>query len=225
MIGDFAIIAEGFTDQLVLKNVILGFFDEHEEPVVNFEQPLLDATSRSAQPAHGGWTLVRRYFQERKFLQALQYNKYLVVHIDADIAAELGTPLVVDGKQRTPTELVEDIIAYFRGLLGDEIWSAHQERFLFAIGSDSIECWLLSLVFDRAQKSKRGKTTGCLRALDHEFREKGRPPLSKGESKQPEAYRELSESFRTRAEVEEAAEHNPGFQRFVAQLASIEPTW
>jgi hypothetical protein len=225
MTGDFAIIAEGYTDQVVLKNVIFGFFGEDNEPVVNFEQPLLDATSQSAGHAHGGWTLVRRYFEEKKFLQALQLNKYLVIHVDADIAEELGVPLVVNKKQRTPVELVEDVIVYFRGLIGDEIWSAHQARFLFAIGSDSIECWLLSLVFDRSKKAKRKKTTGCLEAMNNELRKKGRPPLSSGGSKDlkdPNEYRTLSESFEELSQIEEAAEYNPGFRRFVDQLKAID---
>jgi hypothetical protein len=222
MTGDFAIIAEGITDQLVLKNVILGFFDEQEEPVVNFAQPLLDATSKSTEYAHGGWTLVRQYFQERKFLQALQLNKYLVVHIDADIAADLGIELVANGQQRTPAEFVEAIIEYFRGLIGDEVWNKHHARFVFAIGIDAIECWLLPLVFDRSNKKKLQKTTGCLDTIDRELRKKNRPTLSRGESKDPDAYRDLSEDFKRRADVEEAARHNPGFQRFVHQLGSIE---
>ena len=170
MTGDFAIIAEGITDQIVLKNVILGFFDEQEEPVVNFAQPLLDATSKSTEYAHGGWTLVRQYFQERKFLQALQLNKYLVVHIDADIAADLGIELVANGTQRKPAEFVDAIIEYFRGLIGDEVWNKHHARFVFAIGIDAIECWLLPLVFDRSNKKKLQKTTGCLDTIDRELR-------------------------------------------------------
>jgi hypothetical protein len=198
MNGDFAIIAEGYTDQVVLKNIILGFFDEHEEPVVNFEQPLLDATSKSSKPAYGGWTLVRKYFEERKFLQALQVNRYLVVHIDADIASELGVPLVVGGKQRTPAELVDDIVTHFRALIGDKIWHEHQARFLFAIGSDSIECWLLPLVFDGNKKAKLKKTTGCLKAIDHELRKQKRSTLSKQDSKDPDVYPEVSPHFRNR---------------------------
>lgn len=225
MTGDFAIIAEGITDQLVLRNVILGFFDEHEEPVVNFEQPMLDATSRSAEHAPGGWTLVRQYFKDRKFLQALQFNKYLVVHIDADISEELGIPLVVEGKQRTQAELVEDIITCFQALIGEDIWSKHQSRFLFAIGSDSIECWLLPLVFDRSNKSKLKKTTGCLAAIDHELRKKKHPTLSQDDSKNPDAYRELSDQFAKKTDVENAAKYNPGFKRFLEQLSPIEATW
>jgi hypothetical protein len=221
MTGNFAIIAEGYTDQIVLKNIILGFYDEHEEPVVNFEQPLLDAPSRSAKSAYGGWTLVRQYFKERKFLQALQLNKYLVVHIDSDIAAELGIPLIIEGKQRTPAEVVEAIVAYFHELLGEEIWSKHEARFLFAIGSDSIECWLLPLVFDRSKKAKVKKTSGCLEAINHERRRKNLPVLSQKDSKAPEAYRDLSEAFAGRAQSEDVAAHNPGFQRFVTQLTSV----
>lgn len=226
MTGDFAIIAEGITDQVVLKNVLLGFFDSHdEEPVVNFEQPLLDATSRSTVHAPGGWTLVRQYFKDRKFLQALQFNKYLVVHLDADIAEELGIPLVHEGQQRTQTELVEDIIACFRDLIGEDIWSAHQSRFLFAIGSDSIECWLLPLVFDRSMKVKIKKTTGCLSAVNEELRRQGKPTLSRGDSKDPDSYRDLSNQFARKKDVAAAAKHNPGFSRFVEQLELIEAEW
>jgi hypothetical protein len=67
---DFAIVAEGYTDQVVLKHILLGFFgDAGEEPLINFEQPLLDTTSQRAEYSPGGWDLVIKYFQQGKYKQ------------------------------------------------------------------------------------------------------------------------------------------------------------
>jgi len=47
--GDFAIIGEGITDQIVIKHILWGFFDTwDDDPVITFEQPPNDATERRA---------------------------------------------------------------------------------------------------------------------------------------------------------------------------------
>ncbi|HWO24241.1 MAG TPA: hypothetical protein VNO30_36105 [Kofleriaceae bacterium] len=58
--GDFAIVGEGITDQIVLQSIILAFHDGREpEPLVVFEQPPLDTTGAAGlKPPPGGWTLV-----------------------------------------------------------------------------------------------------------------------------------------------------------------------
>lgn len=193
MTGDFAIVAEGITDQVVLKNILLAWFADGEEPFVNFVQPQLDETSRSTLKEPGGWTLVQRYFEERKFIGALQLNKYLVVHIDTDIAVDMGIALVVAGVQRTPEEIVEAFIGWFIERVGDDVWKSHGSRFLFAIAVDSIECWLLPLVFDRSQKAKIRKVSGCLVAIDHERRRQKETPLSSADAKDPAVYRDIAE--------------------------------
>jgi hypothetical protein len=38
--GDFAIVGEGVTDQIILKNILVGYFQDHDpEPLIVFEQP------------------------------------------------------------------------------------------------------------------------------------------------------------------------------------------
>lgn len=221
MTGDFAIVAEGITDQVVIKNILLAWFADGEEPFVNFVQPQLDETSRSTLKESGGWTLVQRYFEERRFIGALQLNKYLVVHIDSDIAADMGIALVVAGVQRTPEEIVEALIGWFETRVSDEVWKEHGRRFLFAIAVESIECWLLPLVFDRSQKAKLKKTSGCLKAIDHERRTQNKAPLSSADAKNPAVYRDIAEGFGGRADLEAKAALNVGFKRFVEQLAAV----
>lgn len=82
--GDFAIVGEGITDQIVLKNVILGYFETRDpEPLIVFEQPPLDTTGAAGLPhPPGGWTLVVRYLRDRSYLQALQLHRYVIVQID-----------------------------------------------------------------------------------------------------------------------------------------------
>jgi len=65
--GDFAVIAEGVTDQIVIKNVLLGLFedkDRDDEPMIVFEQPRLDETARKGGHPPAGWTLVLKYFEQ-----------------------------------------------------------------------------------------------------------------------------------------------------------------
>ena len=107
------------------------------------------------------------------------------------MAADYGVARIEDGKALDDAALVAKVTGMFRKLVGEEIWSQHGGRFLFAIAVDSIECWLLALVFDESQKAKRAKTSGCLEALDHQLRKAGEKPLSSQGSKDPEVYRAL----------------------------------
>lgn len=222
--GDFAIVAEGFTDQVVLRHVLLGFFEHlDEEPLINFEQPP-DVTTERGEHAPGGWSLVIQYFEQKKFLQALQLNRYLVVHIDTDVCEEYG---VARNNKRGPlsaSALVDAVVAKLQALIGDELLAAHGHRFLFAIGHDSIECWLLPLVFDGSQKAKRTKTTGCLEAINHTRRKNGDEPLSVGDSKNPDVFRSISCAFTRRKLLDACAGKNPGFAAFHRQLSQITPT-
>jgi hypothetical protein len=221
MVG-FAIVAEGITDQIVLKNIILAYYDDREpEPLIVFEQPPLDTTGTAGLPhPAGGWTLVVRYLRERKYRQALQLNQYVVIQIDSDIAAELGVPRPSGCSDEAFIELIiNKLCACIDGADLPEV----RERLLFAIGFDEIECWLLPLIFDRSDKSMLAKDTGCLEAINHKLRRLNEAPLSTaGDGKDPTRYMRISSRYRRRRQVEDAAT-NPGLANFLQQLASC--TW
>jgi hypothetical protein len=148
--GDFAIVGEGVTDQIVLRNVLLGYYrDRNPEPLIVFEQPPLDATGTAGSPyAHGGWTLVVRYLSQGSYRQALQFNRYVVIQIDTDIASDLGVVRTDD----ISDDFIELIIGKLGSYIAEEDRAVVRDRVPFAI-FDEIERWLLPLVFDRSERT------------------------------------------------------------------------
>ena len=67
----FSLITEGVTDQKVLKNILIGYFDDREEDDIRFTyaQPLLDETdlANSRQASGGGWGMVLAYCASEEF--------------------------------------------------------------------------------------------------------------------------------------------------------------
>lgn len=214
--GDFAIIAEGITDQVVLKNVLLGCLaDQDEEPLVNFEQPRLDESARHGEHAPGGWTLVLRYFKDGLYKAALQTNAYLVVHIDTDVSDDYG---VAKGPVGEEAALIARVVAKFQELIEPAIWQAHGHRFIFAIAVHEIECWFLPLLF-ADQKARKAKITGCFKAVDDQLAALRRPGLRDREGrKDPSSYRHASDPYRKRKILLAHREDNVSLQAFVDEV-------
>jgi hypothetical protein len=154
----FGVIAEGPSDQLVIENILLGYFqDEEEEPVINPVQPP-PATSGSPPPP-GGWTLVFRCLERGDPQQALQFNDYLVIHIDTDVQEEPGfdVPRREGGSELSNPDRVHRVIARLGTDIDAAFYHANAHRILFAVAVDTIECWLLPLLYNN---NKAEKTTG-----------------------------------------------------------------
>jgi hypothetical protein len=222
--GDFALVAEGVTDQLILKQILLGFFQAYteetgEDPIINFEQPPLDETSRHGEHPPAGWSLVFKYFKDGRFKQALQTNRYLIIQIDTDVCEEYGVARQEDGKCLSPDELVDRVIARFWSLIDEDFRKEHGERFLFAVAVDEIECWLLPLILPESQKQKQGKTTGCLETLNHERTRQNEPRLSDPQGKKyPDVYRRVVKPYGKNKELLRCQDRNPSLKRFIQEL-------
>jgi len=94
-----------------------------------------------------------------------------------------------------------------------------RKRLLFAVGFDEIECWLMSVIFDRSDKSLLAKRTGCLEAINYKLRRLNEAPLSTiSGGKDPTRYDRISSRFRRKRQLEDAAA-NPGLAKFLQQLA------
>ncbi len=221
--GDFAIIAEGITDQLVLKNVLIGLCStDEDEPVINFEQPP-DRLSRLSRLSHhgshapGGWDLVRRYLRDGRYKQALQTNRYLVIHIDTDVSEDYGVP---KGDAGAEGDLITRVVAEFRRFIDEEIWAVHGERFIFAIAVHAIECWLLPALFD-TQKAKMAKLAGCFSAADEQLQRLKRPALRRmdgPDGKNPDGYFRASLDYQKRRTLLRLCDANLSLGVFVREV-------
>jgi hypothetical protein len=219
-VSKFAIIAEGQSDQAVLENIILGYFQKDgEEPVINHVQPPPPTPDCPGPPA--GWVQVFSSLQRGRHQEALQFNDYLVIHIDADVQEEVGfeVPRRENGKELPVAERVERIVARLLREIDSGFYNTNARRILFAVAVDSIECWLLPLLHN---DKKAEKITGCLRSANHALRKAGRKGLASGDTKFPIAYDEASHEYRKHTTLRKHCDRNPSFRVFIKRLDRLQ---
>ena len=173
---DFALVSEGPTDHPILKNILIGYFKtEEREPDINLEHP-----DPRADINKGGWTRVLEYLRTKKFRQALQLNRYLIVQVDTDVSEESGfdVPQQNESGPRTVSGIVEAVKLRLIQVIGTEDWQTYGNRFIFAVAVQQTECWVLPLWED--QDAKAAKTVNCLEALKKALQRKNRPWVQKG---------------------------------------------
>jgi hypothetical protein len=156
---DFALVTEGATDQTILVNILIGYFKEQREPEIHRDHPDPQAAKR-----YGGWTLVLQYLRARKFRQAFQLNRWLIVQIDTDVAEDAGFD-VPRQNEKGPLDLadfVRNVVDRLKAEIGEKDCLFYQDRFIFAIGVEQLECWILPLWFN---DDKAGKTVNCTNRL------------------------------------------------------------
>ena len=221
--SDFAIVAEGLTDQIILRHILVGFFGNwEEEPTITFVQPLYDTTGQKTAPSPGGFDQVIKYLESKRFREALQFNRYLVIHLDTDVSEQYGVSKHDGERERTVEELIDAVTGRLRSLIDEATLAAHGHRFLFAIAVHSSECWLLPLCFVGSQQAKQRKITGCLSAANHALRKSNKPPLSTGEGKNehkdPAAYTAIARQYGRQKTLLEHRDDNPSLSIFLDAL-------
>ena len=156
---DFALVSEGVSDHAILKNILLGYFKQQREPDVHREHP-----DPQAQKPTGGWTIVLRYLREKKYQQAFQLNRYLIVQVDTDVAEDVGFDVPRQNRSgRIPIgEFIRNVAARLKNEIGEPDFAFYGDRFIFAIGVEQLECWLLPLWFTGTQASQ---TVNCTTRL------------------------------------------------------------
>ena len=212
----FGIIAEGPTDQTVIENILLGYFeDQEEEPAINHIQPPRPLTETPA-----GWGHVFKSLEQKDHEEALQYNDYLVIHIDTDVQEEPGfdVPRRDGGKELSVSDRVDRVIARLKQDIDEGFYQANAHRILFAIAVDTIECWLLPLLYG---DKKAAKTTGCLESANRALRKTNQNALSAGENKFIHAYEKASSGYRKRKTLIELHDKNPSLGLFIKQLDAL----
>jgi len=216
------IVAEGITDQLVLQNILLGFFKETlSEQDIYFDQP----PDRSLEEErYGSWAMVMTYLKQGRHRDVFQLRDYLVVQIDSDVSHlkhfDVSHTDPDTGKERSVTSLV----AAIRERLGDWIGTAdlqrYASRFLFAICVHETECWLVPLW---EESRHHDATTNCTSRVQRgQRKQKVKQPINKNE---PRSYDAASASYRKRKVLEAAAKSQVSLGLFLDELrqASTKP--
>jgi hypothetical protein len=104
-------------------------------------------------------------------------------------------------------------------LIERDFYENHNQKIIFAISVDAIECWLLPIYYQNLP-AKASKTTGCLKALNTE--------LSKEEGftiheKTPRYYRIASKKYLKHKESKKLYALNPSLRIFVEDIQQNMP--
>lgn len=212
----FALVTEGITDQIVIENILVGFFDDPNIDITRL-QPAMDETDRNRATTYGNWDQVLKYCSSKIFREAFQFaeTEYVVIQIDTDVATGFG---VGDKSEKDGPHWVEELILDVKAALikhiGQEFYNNFASRILFAISVHSIECWLLPLFFT---DNKKSKTVSCLRTLNQGLKAK-KPYSIDPKNKNRRYYEDISAEYNKHRKLMQLFASNPSLEAFVHEL-------
>ncbi len=211
----FGLIAEGKTDQIVIGNILSGYFNDSDIDVRPF-LPLLDETDKNRVENFSNWKLVLDYCKSSKFKEALQIIDYLVVQIDTDTCEEPHYDISKHdaGRELSPEELLGKVSQKLQNLIGKDFYDKYNQQIIFAISIHEIECWLLPLYYT---DNKKEKFKGCLNTLNQALNKTENFGISSN-NKNPDHYETISRKYLKHKVLMSKYKDNPSFKIFIEEI-------
>ena len=122
----FGLITEGLTDQIVIENILAGYFKNPDLDIRPL-QPEKDKDDENKFTGYGSWSQVFAYCRRsRDFQESFQFNDYIIIQIDTDVSEEFGIPQQDKNGELTPEKLIEKVIEKFKQEIGEDFYSQCQ---------------------------------------------------------------------------------------------------
>ncbi|RFC40410.1 MAG: hypothetical protein DID89_2727546962 [Candidatus Nitrotoga sp. CP45] len=209
--NNFALISEGITDQVTIENILYGHYEDDLD--ITSIQPARDATDENRQSAAGGWERVLEYLCLEDFKKIFLFNEFVIIHIDTDCGdhPNFGVQLTSNGKDREPQQIINDVTFLLRSKIGADVYAEYQERIIFAIAVDCIECWLLPL--HSKIHAHKVKKKNCEAALNFNLQKAG-----VDYTKDYLGYMLLTRQFKSRSSIKICKTLNESFAFFIDSL-------
>jgi hypothetical protein len=206
----FALACEGITDQIVIENILCGFYkdyDDLDEEIQPLQPPYDMTTQKQKEGEFGGWEMLLEYLSEKRFRDDVLNSEYVIVQIDTDISEHIN--FGVTQQNLSTQELIKKIIERLITQIESKttFYKEHQEKIIFAISVHSLECWILPL-FNLA---KNEKISGCFEALQ-------RASKKIKVDKNYATYDKLSQPFLKHKELIKVVSKNSSFKIFIHNL-------
>ncbi len=209
----FAIIAEGITDQIIIDDILAGYF-KSEDISITYFQPSQDQTDINKSGNYGGWSQVFEHCKPEHLARAFQLNQYMIIQIDTDVSDEYyGVPHQNENGELSVGEIIELVTEKFKIIIGEEFYSKYHERIIFAIAVHSTECWLLPFYYT---DSKKSKIKSCLSTLNQALTKEGF--TIDPNNKNPDYYRKISRKYWKEKDSIQLCTINPSFEIFIEQI-------
>lgn len=207
----FSIVGEGLSDYIVLKNLLVGFFNDKNLPVTRL-------LPKDKEPV--GWGNVFAYLATEEFRNGVANTNYCIVQIDTKECDEWNERIRNIGDNAA---LINDFITAVIAVLKSKIGSideSQKQKIIFAVSVHEIECWLLPFNSDKQAQSK--KLAGCSNAIEFIANKKGFSIHQKF-YQEGKNYDTLSKEMKDNKSLMGKATQNPSLAIFVDTLSNIFP--
>ena len=208
----FALACEGVTDQIVIENILCGFYKDYDDLDEEIQplQPPFDATNqKQLEGEFGGWEMLLEYLSQKRFRDDVLNSEYIIIQIDSDISEHVN--FGVPQKDLSTEALIEKVIERLIAQIDSKeaFYAEHKSKIIFAISVHSLECWILPIY----KSSKKEKVTGCFETLQRESKKIK-------VFKEYKVYDKLSQDFLKHKKLMKLVSKNSSFQIFIEALAS-----
>ncbi|MGZ3809831.1 MAG: hypothetical protein ACXVCE_17235 [Bacteriovorax sp.] len=208
----FAVVGEGKTDFIVIRNTLIGYFNDKNLPI-NRLLPKED------EPV--GWSNVFKYLSTEEFKGAFEANDYIIIQIDTNECHDWNESMTHIGDN---LEQVETFINQIKNVLvnkiGREFYESNKHKIIFAITIHEIECWLLP--FNTDKRAHVSKIVNCSNTLESIAQTRGFS-ISQKHYRDGKNYDDLSKEMKKNATLMERGELNPSLKYFLDLLNSFFP--
>jgi hypothetical protein len=210
------LISEGVTDHLIIDDIISGLLRK-DEILVNPVRPI------GKEPF--GWGNLFQFLKTNDFENSLKLNDFVVIQIDTDVCLEwpncgdFGLTKLVDknSNDEDHENILDKIKAYLIGQMNKEIFYKYENKIVFAVSINSIECWLLPL--NASLKAHQNKIVNCLETLNLYLSKKGETIDKENKTfKNNRIYEGLSKPFRNYEKLQSARKFNYSLNHFCGKL-------
>lgn len=216
----FRLITEGITDQIVIENILFGFFD-NKDLEITFAQPLRDATDEDIAKTDGNWHKVLEYCGSDVFKGMFSFeDNYAIIQIDTDVffGNSMSAEYAIktrnnEGGELNTAGIYERILEKLIEIVGKDFYQENKEKIIFAISIHSLECWLLPFYF---ANNKKGKIVSCLNTLNPALKREFDFTIS---AKEPDYYRTASKIMRKHKTFMEKYKDNFSLDLFITELS------
>lgn len=203
----FALACEGITDQIVIENILCGFYqgyDDLDEEIQPLQPPFDATTLKQLEGEFGGWEMLLEYLSQKRFRDDVCNSEYVIIQIDTDVSEHPN--FGVSQNNLSTKELIENVKKRLIAQIDSKkpFYQAYREKIIFAISVHSLECWILPLYKDM----KSEKITGCFETLQRERK-------SINVIKEYQSYDDLSRPLLKNKKLLEIATKNSSLQIFI----------
>jgi len=206
----FALACEGVTDQIVIENILCGFYkdyDDLDEEIQPLQPPYDITTQKQKEDEFGGWEMLLEYLSEKRFRDDVLNSDYVIVQIDTDISEHVNFGISQHdlSTESLIVKVIERLITQIDSK--KEFYQKYQNKIIFAISVHSLECWILPIY----KSSNNEKISGCFEALQRESKKIK-------VIKNYKTYEKLSKDFLKYKNLIKIASKNSSFQIFINKL-------